>query len=68
MTEGLATAFVGVFVGLSREREQASSYQRFDYRTGDHEVDSMILEDLRAYVKGCHDGCFEVAYHDRESI
>ena len=52
VAEGLTSAFVGVDVGLSRERARATIRQNFVYKTND-ELDCMGIEDLKAYAKLC---------------
>ena len=50
--ENLPSALVGVDVGMNRHREHARSHAHFSYKT-DSEVDSMNLEDAKAYAKHC---------------
>ena len=47
--EGLTSAFVGVDVGLSRERARATIQKKFIYKTND-ELDRMGIEDIKAYA------------------
>ena len=67
MDKGLTLTFVGVDVGLGWERAQATFCQRFVYKTND-EVDSMSIEDLRAYAKECRDTSFDILSHEITSI
>ena len=52
VAEGLTSAFVGVDVGLSRERAWSTIQQDFVYKTND-ELDCMGIEDIKAYAKVC---------------
>ena len=65
--EGLTLAFVGVDVGLSRERAWATIRKDFVYKTND-ELDCMGIEDLKAYAKVCHDIASDRIYYDMSSI
>ena len=60
-------AFVGVDVGLSRERDRAIIWQDFFYKTND-ELDCMGIEDIKAYAKLCHDIASERISNDTSSI
>ena len=52
VAESLNSAFVGVDVGLSRERARATIQQNFVYKTHDL-LYCMGIEDLKAYAKLC---------------
>ena len=68
VVDGVTLVFVGIDVGLSREREHVSYRQIFVYKTND-EVESMSLEDARDYdAKKFHDGWFDILSHERENI
>ena len=63
--DNLPSALVGVDVGMDRHRSRSCSCAHISYKT-DIEVDSMSLEDVKAYTKHCRDGLFELLHHDGE--
>ena len=67
VAKGLTSAFVGVDFGLSRERAHATIRQNFVYKIDD-ELDCMGIEDLKAYVKLCHNIALDIISNDTSSI
>ena len=67
VVEGLTSAFVGVDVGLSRERDRATIWQNFVYKTN-NELDRMGIEGLKAYAKVCRDIASDRISNDTSSI
>ena len=67
VAEGLTSAFVGVDVGLSREKAHATIRQNFVYKIDD-ELDCMDIEDLKAYAKLCHNIASDRISNDTSSI
>ena len=67
VAEGLNATFVGVDVGLSWERAQATIWKNFVYKTND-ELDRMGIEDLKAYAKVCRDIALDRISNDTSSI
>ena len=65
--DNLPSSLVGVDVGMNRHRERTCSCAPFSYKT-DIEVDSMSLEDSKAYAKHCRDGLFELLHHKGEGM
>ena len=63
----MTSEFVGVDVGLSRERARATIRQNFVYKTND-ELDCMGIEDLKAYAKVCRDIASDIISNDTSSI
>ena len=63
----MTSAFVGVDVGLSRERARATIRQDFVYKTND-ELDFMGIEDLKAYAKLCRNIASDRIYNVTSSI
>ena len=63
--ENLQSALFGVGVGMDRHRACATSHACFCYKI-DEEVDSMSLEDAKAYAKQCRDGWFDLLHHEGE--
>ena len=63
----MTSAFVGVDVGLSRERARATIRQNFVYKTND-QLDCMGIEDLKAYAKVCCDIASDRISNDTSSI
>ena len=59
--DNLPSDLMDVDVGMDRHRAHAHSRAHFSYKT-DNEVDSMSLEDAKAYAKYCQDGLF-VLHH-----
>ena len=50
--DNLPSTLTAVNVGMDRHRARAHSRAHFSYKT-DNDVDSMILEDAKAYAKHC---------------
>ena len=67
VVEGLTSAFVGVDVGLSRERAHATIRQNFVYKTND-ELDCMGIEYLKAYANLCRNIASDRISNDTISI
>ena len=67
VAEGLTSAFVGVDVGLSREKARATIRQNFVYKTDD-ELDCMGIEYLKAHAKVCRDISSHRISNDTSSI
>ena len=67
VAKGLTSRFVGVDVGLSRERARATIRQNFVYKTND-ELDCMGIEDLKAYAKLCRNIALDRISNDTSSI
>lgn len=67
IAEGLTSAFVGVDVGLIRERARSIICQNFSYKMND-ELDGMSIEDLKDYAKVCRDIALDVLSNDTSSI
>ena len=63
--DNLQYTLVGVDVGMNRHRERAFFHARFSYKI-DMSLDSMSLEDSKAYAKHCRDGWFELFHHEGE--
>ena len=63
----MTSAFVGVDVGLSREKACATIRQNFVYKMDD-ELDCMGIEDLKAYVKLCRNIASDRISNDTSSI
>ena len=61
--DNLPSALVGVDVGMDRHRARACSHAYFSYKM-DCEVDSMSLEEAKAYAKHCRDGLFDLLHHE----
>ena len=57
--DNLPFALVGVDVGMDQHRVCAHSHTHFSYKI-ESEVDSMSLEDAKAYAKHCSDGLFDL--------
>ena len=63
--ENLQSALFGVGVGMDRHKARSTSRACFCYKI-DEEVDSMSLEDAKAYAKQCRDGWFDLLHHEGE--
>ena len=50
-------------MGMNRHRAHACSHAHFSYKTN-NEVDSMSLEDAKAYAKHCRDGLFDLLHRE----
>ena len=61
--DNLPSALMAVDVGMDRHRARACSRAHFSYKT-DSEVDSMSLEDAKAYAKHCRDGLFDLLHRE----
>ena len=59
----LPSALMAVDVGMDRHRACARSHAHFSYKI-DNEVDSMSLEDSKAYEKHCRDGLFYLLHRE----
>ena len=67
VVKGLTLKFVGVDVGLNRERARATIWQDFVYKTND-ELDCMGIEYLKAYAKLCRNIASDRIANDTSSI
>ena len=67
VSKGLTLTFVGRDVGLSREMARTTIRQDFVYKTND-ELDSMGIEDLKAYAKLCRNIALDRISNDTSSI
>ena len=63
--ENLQSALFGVGVGMDRHKSRATSCACFCYKT-DEQVDSMSLEDAKAYGKQCRYMWFDLLHHEGE--
>jgi len=63
--ENLQSTLVGVDVGMNRHRAPASYRTHFCYKI-DVEVDSMSLQDAKAYAKHFRDGWFDFLHLEGE--
>ena len=61
--DNLPSALVGVDVRMNRHRAHACFCAHFSYKTNG-EVDSMSLEDSKAYAKHFRDGLFDLLHHE----
>jgi len=55
----------GVGVCLNRQRAHENECTDFVYCT-DEEIENMSVEDLKIYVKNCHNGLHELILHEEE--
>ena len=67
VVKGLTLKFVGVDVGLNRERARATIQKNFVYKTND-ELDCMGIEYLKAYAKLCRNIALDRISNDMSSI
>ena len=61
--DNLPSALMVVDVGMDRHRTRTHSRAHFSYKTNS-EVDSMSLEDAKAYEKHCQDGLFDLLHRE----
>ena len=67
IADNLKKTLVGIDVSLNRQRAQYNAHDKFVNKK-DEEIDSMILENLRAYAKTCRDGWKDLINHEDEGI
>ena len=61
--DNLPSALMAVDVGMDQHRARAHYRAHFSYKTN-NEVDSISLEDVKAYAKHCQDGLFDLLHRE----